>query len=58
METKIDTHSSKIHDRSVSWLITGTSIKSGVVKLVLWVQISPSLSFISATHFDKNEKNA
>jgi hypothetical protein len=29
-----------------------------VVKLVLWVQISPSLSFISATHFDKNEKNA
>jgi hypothetical protein len=26
-----------MHDRSLSWLVTGTSIKSGGVKLVLWV---------------------
>jgi hypothetical protein len=31
-----------IHDRSLSWLGIDTSIKSGVVKLVLWAQISPS----------------
>ena len=29
----------QIYDRSLSWLGTGTSIKSGGVKLVLWVQL-------------------
>ena len=29
-----------IHDRSLSWIGTGTSIKSGGVKLVLWTQTS------------------
>ena len=28
----------EIHDRSLSWLGTGISIKSGGVKLVLWTQ--------------------
>ena len=28
----------QIHDRSLSWLGTGTSIKSGDVELVLWTQ--------------------
>jgi hypothetical protein len=28
-----------IHDRSLSWLGTGTSITSGGIKLVLWSQI-------------------
>jgi len=27
-----------IHDRSLAWLGTGTSIKRGRVKLVVWVQ--------------------
>ena len=31
----------QIHDRLLSWLGTGTSIKSGGIKLVLWDQISP-----------------
>jgi hypothetical protein len=35
---KIDTPSTQIHDRSLSWLGTGTSIKSGGVKLVLLTQ--------------------
>ena len=26
----------QIHDRSLSWLGTGTSIKSGEIKLILW----------------------
>jgi hypothetical protein len=29
-----------IHDRSLSWLDTGTSTKSGRVKLVVWAQTS------------------
>ena len=33
---KIDTPNTQIHDCSVSWLDTDTSIKSGAVKLVLW----------------------
>ena len=32
---KLDTSNTQIHDRSLSWLGTGTSIKSGGVKLVL-----------------------
>jgi len=35
---KIDTTNTQIHDRSLSWLGTDTSIKTGEVKLVLWVQ--------------------
>ena len=31
---KIDTPNTQIHDRSLSWLGTGTPIKSGGVKLV------------------------
>jgi hypothetical protein len=30
-----------VHDRSLSWLGTDTSIKSGRVKLVFWAQTSP-----------------
>ena len=32
---QIDTPNTQIHDHSLSWLGTGTSIKSGRVKLVL-----------------------
>jgi hypothetical protein len=32
---KIDTTNKRIHDRSLSWLGTGMSIKSGGVKLML-----------------------
>jgi len=36
---KIDTPNTQIHDRSLPWLSTGTSIKkSGGVKLELWTQ--------------------
>jgi hypothetical protein len=35
---KIDTPNIQVHDRSLSWLGTDTSIKSGGDKLVLWVQ--------------------
>ena len=35
---KIDTPNIQIHDRSLSWISTGTSIKSGGVKLVLCSQ--------------------
>jgi hypothetical protein len=38
---KIDTPNTQIHDCSLSWLGTGTSIKCGRVKLVLSAQISP-----------------
>ena len=37
---KIDTPSTQIHDPSLSWLGTGTLIKSGRVKLVLQAQTS------------------
>jgi len=33
---KIHTPNTQIHDRSLSWLETGTSIKSCWIKLVLW----------------------
>jgi hypothetical protein len=33
---KIKTSNTQIHDHSLSWLGTGTSIKSGGVKIVLW----------------------
>jgi hypothetical protein len=35
---KIDTTNTQIHDRSLSWLGTDTSIKRGEVNLVLWAQ--------------------
>jgi hypothetical protein len=35
---KIDTPNIQIHDRSLSWISTGISIKSGGVKLVLCSQ--------------------
>jgi hypothetical protein len=38
---QIYTTNIQIHDHSLSWLGTGTSIKHGGVKLVLWTQISP-----------------
>ena len=38
---KTDTPNTQIHDNSLSWLGTVTSIKDGEVKLVLW---TPPLS--------------
>jgi len=38
---KIDTLNTRIHGRLHCWLGTGTSIKSGRVKLALWAQTSP-----------------
>ena len=38
---KICTTNTHVHDRSLSWLGTNNSIKSGNVKLVLWAQIFP-----------------
>jgi len=40
---KIDTSNTEIHDRSLFWLRTGTSIKSGGVKLVSLAYIGPVL---------------
>ena len=37
---KIDTPNLQIHDRSLSWLGTGTAIKSGGLKIVVWAQTS------------------
>jgi hypothetical protein len=34
---QIDTTNPQMHDRALFWLGTDTSIKSGVVKLVLWL---------------------
>ena len=33
----IDTPNTQLHNRSLSWLGTGTKIKSGEAKLILWV---------------------
>ena len=38
---KIYTSNTQIHDSSLPWLGTGTSIKSGGVKLVLWAHHMP-----------------
>ena len=35
---KIDTPNTEIQDRSISWLGTGISIKSGGVQLFFWTQ--------------------
>ena len=37
----INTPYTQIHDCSRSWLVAGTLIHIGIVKLVLWVQTSP-----------------
>jgi len=37
----IDTPNTQIHDRPCYWIGTGTSIKCGGVKLVLWGKTSP-----------------
>ena len=37
---QIYTPNTQIHDHPLSWFGTGTSIKSGVVKLVLWTRTS------------------
>ena len=37
---KLDTTNTHIHDWSLSWLGTGTSVKSGGVKLLLWAHTS------------------
>ena len=34
---KIDTPNTTIHDHSLAWLDTYTSIRSGGFKLVLWI---------------------
>jgi len=31
----------QLHDRSLFWFSTGTSIKRGGIKLALWIQTSP-----------------
>jgi len=38
---KSDTPNTQIHDRSLSWIGIGISIKCGGVKLILWAQICP-----------------
>ena len=38
---KIDTSNTQITNRSLSWPSTGTSIKSGRIKLALWAHSSP-----------------
>ena len=43
---KIDTPSSQIHDRSLSWFGTVTSVISDGVKLVLWAQSSLLLDIL------------
>lgn len=37
-EGKIHTTNTHIHDRSLSWFVTGTSIKHIGVKLILWTE--------------------
>ena len=44
--SKLNNPNTQIHDHSLSWLCTGTSIKFGRVKLVLWTQASPLLNII------------
>ena len=43
---KIETHNTQIHDRSFSLLDTGTSIKSGGVKPILWTQHTSLLFYM------------
>jgi hypothetical protein len=50
---KIDTHKTHIHDRSLSGLGTGTSIKGGGIKLVLWTLTLYDLSYLKVMCFWK-----
>ena len=47
---QIGTPNMQIHDRSFYWVSTGTSIKNGGVKLVLWTQNCFNIEHI----FDKS----
>jgi len=38
---KIDSPNTNVHDCLLSWIDAGTSMKSGGMKLVLWIQASP-----------------
>ena len=49
---KIDTPYTHIHDWSLSWLVTYTSIKSGEVKLVLFAQCIFLEIWNSTIHID------
>jgi len=56
---KNDTPYTQIHDRSLSWLGIGSSIKGGGVKLVLWIQtIPPSETMQPRTWPPTCEQNA
>ena len=46
----IDATNTQIHDRRLSWLGTGTSIKSGGVKLDSYIKIISILSFTFHKH--------
>jgi hypothetical protein len=42
----MDTPNTHIHDQAFSWLGTGTSIKSGGFKLILWDQTLIVLQYL------------
>ena len=48
---KIDTHKTHIHDHSLSGLGTGTSIKGGGIKLVLWTLTLYDLFYLKVMCF-------
>jgi hypothetical protein len=50
---KIDTSNIHIHDRLLSWLGTGTSMKCGGIKLVFWTQTSPLREMLSRKCFPR-----
>ena len=52
---KIDTPNTHINDRPLSWLGTGTTIKSGGIKLVLWTQTNNT--YLLLHHYSKKNLN-
>jgi hypothetical protein len=52
---KIDTPNTHINDRPLSWLGTGTTIKSGGIKLVLWTQTNNT--YLLLHHYSKMNLN-
>jgi len=50
---KIDTPKTRIHDRSLSWLGTGISIKCVGIKLVLWTLTLYDLFYLKVMCFWK-----
>ena len=44
-----------MQDSSLSWLGTGTSVKSGRVKLVLWTQTSPPCEIMMSCKCELND---